>query len=311
MALPAATALRQAFPETAWTVLAAGTGGAVYTMAGVSDVRSANRRGWKQRPLVGVREVPMLIQSLRRQKFDLSVDLHSFKETNLLAWLAGIPERVAMLRPTRSWPGLINRKPAPDDPEGRLLDRYCQVVEALGVDVLDRVPRLDPPAAAVAWVRERFGEWGAGEAPILGLWPGAGHPGRRWPAEKFAELVRQFQSETAARVAVLTGPEEEEGLLAPFRGLPGTRVWPGFGIPELAAALQMCHVVVANPTGPAHVAGAVGARVVVLGEIPAFDPVARPPGAVEVLRAHESVANLTVAEVLGALKWLWTERAQE
>ncbi len=198
-----------------------------------------------------------------------------------------------MLRPTRSWPRLITLKPPPDDPHGRLLDRYCQVLAPLGLAVPAeaRIPALDLP------LEPEF------HPPTLGLCPGAGHPSRRWPADRFAALARDL----AAPTIVFAGPEESDALLAPFAALPNCEIRRGLSLAQLAAQLARCHAVVSNPPGPAHLAAAAGGRVLVLGEIPAFDPVPRPPrGAVSLLRAQGTIAAIPLEAARAALTALWS-----
>lgn len=317
-ALPAAEALRAAFPRARWSVLAGLGGAGVFRLAGF-EVWPVDRVAWRDHRGRGLVGVVALLRRLRAERFDLSVDLHSYKETNLLAWAAGIPERVAMLRPTRSWPRLINLPPPPDDPDGRLLDRYCRVLEPLGIAVpaQARRPRLTPPpgvleemrarlaaeagAAGAAWDAATVGRGARGA--LLGVCPGAGHPSRRWPAELFAEVVAALAAEEAPwpRPVIFLGPEEDEARLRPLLAVAGARVERGLDLPRLAAALSLCRVVLTNASGPSHVAAAVGARVVTVGELPAFDPV----GAVFPARARRGLEDIQPAAVLARLREAW------
>lgn len=299
LALPAARALAAALDGAALTVLA-GNGAEIFRLAGFRDVWRVDRLRWKRRKLRALAEIPALLARLRRERFDLSVDLHTYKETNLLAWAAGVPRRVAMLRPTRSLPRLINLPPPPDDPEGPLLDRYCRVLEPLGIAVPDRRPRLIPPPSA------QLGLVPPGAA-YLGICPGAGHPSRRWPAVNFVAAYRELAAAVAPAPVplVFAGPEEREEVLAPFRALGECKVLSGLSLAELAAALAACRVVLTNASGPSHVAAAVGAAVVTVGEIPAFDPVGR----VWPVRASGSVAAVPVSAVVAALVSAWQASA--
>lgn len=302
MALPAARALRARFPRAQMVVLAAHGPDAIFRLAGFgqgsSEVWSLDRVGMKRARWRALYAIPALLFRLRLRRFQLSVDLHSYKETNWLAFLSGIPNRVAMLRPTRSIPSLINRQPPPDDPYGRLIDRYCQVLQPLGIQVSpsDRIPTLVPSDLTSMRV-----------PTPLGICPGAGHPSRRWPPGRFAAIARDWVAR-GHRVIVFAGPEEDAATLDPLATIPGIEISRGLSVPELAAALAGCRVVLTNPTGPSHIAAAVGARVLTLGEIPAFDPVPVPPhGAVVPLRAHGPIDTLTVAEVEAALTALWRQ----
>ena len=297
MALPAARALSAALPKASLTVLASRGGAEIFRLAGFGDVWPVDRVRWRRHKLRAAIEIAALVARLRRQRFDLAVDLHSFKETNLLAWAARARTRCAMLRRTRSYPSLINLKPPPDDPDGRLLDRYCRVLEPLGIAVTDRQPRLRPPAPPCRL------ELVPG-AVYIGICPGAGHPARCWPPERFVAAYRAFAATASppSQLLVFAGPEEREETLAPFRASPEARIMAGLSLPELAAALAACRLVVANASGPSHVAAAVGAAVVTVGEIPAFDPVGR----VWPVRAVGAVANVAVDAVVAAIRAAWS-----
>lgn len=324
MALPAALALRERLDSfrngdlvaggrdagPAWvarggaglTVLAAG-GAPIFRLAGFDTVWPVDRRQWKQRRWLAARQLAALLARLRRGRFALSVDLHSFKETNLLVWLAGIPERIGMPRAARSWPQLMTRQAPADDYHAHLADRYIRVLEPLGIAVADATPHLEPDAESRRQLAGAWRDWAPPPVEVLGLCPGAGHPGRRWPAERFAALAAQVAARRAPglRVAIFAGPEEDEALLAPLGAIPGARIWRGLSVAQLAAALAACAMVVSNPTGPSHIAAAVGSRVVTLGEIAPFDP----RGRVQAVRARERVSDIGVDEALHAVEELW------
>ncbi len=293
LALPALRALAAAYPGAKLEIVTSLGGAQVCRVAGFSQVHAIDRRGWREHPQRVLMELPGLWLRLWRRRFDLGVDFHSYHESNLLLWSLGIPRRVAMLRPTRGLPRLINLRPAPDDPNGILLDRYCRVLEPLGIQVTDRVPRLE----SAPELRERETAWRQVNLPgrCLGVCPGAGHAARRWPREHFRAAIRAWAAQYPDwQMAIFTGPEEsDEGAWA---GLPGTHLRPGLRVAELTAALAQCELVLSNDSGPAHLAAAAGARVVVLGAIPAFDPVGR----VQVVRARRAVAEITVEQVLRA-----------
>ncbi len=97
------------------------------------------------------------------------------------------------------------------------------------------------------------------------LHPGSGGSARDWPLERFVELGGRLARTPGMRVAV-TGGKGEEGVVDRIaHGVPGNGAiaFPGtLTIPELAALLGEAAVVVANSTGPLHLAAALGTPVV-------------------------------------------------
>jgi len=202
------------------------------------------------------------------------IDLHSLSETNLLGYFSGAPTRLFARRPGRSLDFFSNFRPRPpvedNRPEKHAIDRYLDVLVPLDVRNVQRVPRLRTRAEDDAAVEQMLKNMkAAAGAPLVGLFPGAGHPGRRWPLERFAELAGRLAREDGVRIVLFAGPEERE-MVKQMRAAfpPSSVIFDRLTIPQLAAALARLSVFVSNDTGPMHIATAVGTSVVALLDRP-------------------------------------------
>ena len=100
---------------------------------------------------------------------------------------------------------------------------------------------------------------------MIGFFPGAGHPSRRWPLERFAELAEYLARNDDVRPIVFAGPEERELLPRIKELFPRSAVvFDRLTIPQMAAAQARLAALVSNDTGPMHVAAAAGTPVVLL-----------------------------------------------
>ncbi|MEO3874424.1 glycosyltransferase family 9 protein [Nonomuraea sp. B12E4] len=91
---------------------------------------------------------------------------------------------------------------------------------------------------------------------LVAVHPGASDPRRRWPVERFAEVADQV-----GRPVVVTGTREEKDLVMRVVTLmrrPAIPVVGALGLGGLAALYERCDLVIANDTGPRHLAAAVG-----------------------------------------------------
>lgn len=272
LSLPALAAIRKRFPAARITVAVGKPGAEVVDLSGYADEtlvvdRVALRDGFK--PL-SILRVFKLVKEVRQKKFDFVIDLHSLSETNLLGFLSGAPKRLYSRRPTRSLDFLSNFKPRPpvevDHRQRHLIDRYLDVLTPLGVSSADRLPRLKTRLADDMAVEKILRQQKADAgAPLVGLFPGAGHPSRRWPLERFADLADFLVRNDRVRVVVFVGPEER-GLLSQIRSNfpPATVILDKLTIPQVASAQARLSVFVSNDTGPMHIASAVGTPVVLL-----------------------------------------------
>lgn len=101
----------------------------------------------------------------------------------------------------------------------------------------------------------------------IGFQPGANSPDKRWPARRFAELARDLVHKSDAHIIILGNQDETPLAREITSGLPASSSTDLTGqttLPQLAAVLQRCRLLVSNDTGTMHLAAAVGTRVIAL-----------------------------------------------
>lgn len=310
LSLPALRALREKFPRARITVAVGKPGAPVIEMSGYADAtipvdRVALRDGPKP---WAVLRIIKLVQEVRKREFDFVIDLHSLSETNLLGFFSGAQHRLFARRPGRSLDFLAKfheRPPVEDDREKHAVDRYLDVLAPLGIRNAARKPRLRPRAedhsAVEAMLKKAKASSGV---PLVGLFPGAGHPSRRWPLARFNELADMLARNDQVRILVFAGPEERDLVAEVKSSFPrATLVFDRLTIPQLAAAMSRLSVLISNDTGPMHIAAAVGTNVVLLLDRRAprtFLPV---EGQHRVIQ-RGAIADITTEEVYGAAREL-------
>lgn len=257
-------AIRQC-PDSASVTLLLGTSSLdVAEMADAADHYIAfDRKLFKQRKYFrGAVETLRLLRTLRRERFDLVIDFFSRSETNLLGFLAGIPKRLYAARNTRSIDSLSNFKPAapPFDPERHIADRCFDLAECL----VGNVPRepfiFRPKVEDVEAMRKRFPSLDG----AVGVFPGAGHPSRRWSLEKYGELAKRI-SKAGIVPALFLGPEESDAVDRAENYFPASTLkLYNLGQRELVPAMRLLAAMVGNDTGTTHLAAQTGIKVVLV-----------------------------------------------
>lgn len=274
LSLPALRAIRQRFPDARITVAVGKPANEVVALSGYANQifevdRVALRDGNK---LVSIGRIIKFVQKVRRAKFDFVIDLHSLSETNLLGFLSGARYRLYSRRPGRSLDYLANFSPRPpaEEQSRHAVDRYLDVIQPLGVRNPPRIPVLRTSSAGDLAVDALLQKERAHSGALLvGLFPGAGHVGRRWPLERYAELADHLIRNERVRVIVFAGPEEQ-AMVSHMRTLfpAPTIFFDKLTIPQLVSMQARLTLMVSNDTGPAHLAAAVGAPVIVLMDRP-------------------------------------------
>jgi heptosyltransferase-2 len=208
-----------------------------------------------------------LIKDLRERRFDVAILLQNAFDAALITWLARIPRRIGYRRDFRG-PLLTDAISVGRAREKRhQVYYYLDLLEHIGIKAEDAQPYLhllyEEREKARETLKGAFGD--DYKAPIIGINPGATYgPAKRWPAERFAELISRIINELNGRIIIFGSPSEVE--LANEIVTSASRITHHAShilnmagetdLRELAAFISECDAFVTNDSGPMHMASA-------------------------------------------------------
>ncbi|WP_040835396.1 glycosyltransferase family 9 protein [Nocardia brevicatena] len=181
---------------------------------------------------------------------DLAVNLHGPGTTPLVELSKTGARRILSYR-NPAFPEI----PGPEwQADRHLVDRWCHLLEFDGIGADRRNLGLVPPVATTSHR----------DSVVVHI--GAGAAARRWPADRFAAVIRHLL--VLGREVIVTGDEFERDRaldIAARAGLSVERVVAGEqNLIELAATVAEAALVLCGDTGVAHLATAFGTRTVQL-----------------------------------------------
>jgi len=251
MAIPFLRALKAAHPSHSIGVLARRGPAAVFQAQGSADMILARS------------SLLADVAAIRRGRFDEAWLLPNSFRAGLLSFLGGVPERIGYATDRRG--PLLTTALAPPARIGHQLRDYDALLRARGIE-----PDCDPPRLPISQMAARSAAEALEtarldpHARLALLAPGAAFSWtKRWPPDRFGRLGAMLRDRHWA-CAIVVGPGEE-GLareVCAAAGAPLPILGFDLGPIELAALLSRARVVVANDSGPMHLAAAVGTPVV-------------------------------------------------
>ncbi len=210
------------------------------------------------------------IETLRSHRFDAAVIFTTYTQnplpTALTLYLADIPLRLAHCRENpyqllTHWVRDVEEVAGVRHEVRRQLD----LVASVGYEVEDERMRVEVSERSRGYVDELL-------APLelhnwIAVHPGASAESRRYPPEKFA-LACDMLARLGLQL-VFTGSQNERELIteiqarmSPSYSSFSHNLAGGLELPQLAALLERAPLLLANNTGPVHLAAAVGTSVV-------------------------------------------------
>lgn len=269
---PAIAALKQSRPNRQITLLASASGALVAPLVPEIDDVIRYDAPWMKHTegRCGAAADERLLAQLRSVRFDAAVIFTVYSQNPLpaalLCYLAEIPLRVAHCRenPYQLLTDWV-RETEPEQHVRHEVRRQLDLAATVGAQTADERLRLSVSLLARRHVRGWLNELGLDAArPWAVVHPGATAASRRWPPEQFAEAVGRLADEEGWQV-VFTGDRGEQALVDQIQRLCGAATHSLAGrlcLDELAALIEAAPLLIANNTGPVHLAAAVGTPVV-------------------------------------------------
>jgi ADP-heptose:LPS heptosyltransferase len=261
-AVPALEALRAAYPAAEIVLLAkdwhaaflAGRPGPVDRVVVVPPARGVGEdNDFAEDP----GRLERFFDAMARERFDLAIQIHGGgRYSNPFLLRLGARLTVGLKSPDAApldrWVPYLYFQPE--------VLRYLEVVALVGATTRALEPRIAVTAQNLAEA-ERVVSPAA--RPLVALHPGGTDPRRWWPADKFA-AVGDALAAAGARVVVTGTKQEHHVVEAVLRAMTceAQDLSAPLSLGGLAGLLSRCRVVVANDSGPLHLAAAVGAATV-------------------------------------------------
>lgn len=197
---------------------------------------------------------------IEKHNFDRVIDLHG----NFRSWLArsvmtANHRQVYPKRRLERWLATRRKKTLPAQ-YPHTIDLYNEVLTRLGERGHCRRPLLSPPA-----LHPQFASAVDTDRPLVLLAPGAAHPVKAWPVERFAETAAALISEHRVRVvwAITSAEKNDYSLPPPMKG-PEIVELVDCPLDQLAAMAGRAMLAITNDSGVGHLASAVGTPVLAL-----------------------------------------------
>ncbi len=322
--VPCLVSLRKAFPQARidWLVQDTYLPAVAHHPAlsnAVAFPRKAFAR-WVTRPSAA-RALWQWCRDLRRQRYEMVIDLQGLARSGFLTWITAAPRRIGFANAREgAWLAYNQRH---DIPASTLhtVDRMVALVEAAGCEPSNDL-RLYLGADQQTWLTQWLTDNDLVGDDYAVLAPTAKWLCKCWPIERFAELGRRILDAGLAKKIVLLAAPHEAALVAPMvDALAGTGrlLTPTTTVASMMALLSRAGLVVCNDSAPLHMAVGFDRRIVcifgptdpaLVGPYHRPETVVRPAAAAHVdgrryrhLRDDQSlIAQVTLDEVWQAVQ---------
>ncbi len=256
-AIPALKALAVKYPNAELHVLASDTSAHILKyvpeVAGVIPVSKKNVFG---NPI----ELIKTAKSLRRTGFDAAFLFHNSIGSALIAWLAGIPQRMGYATEMRS--NLLTIPVAPPAERLHLTDERTNLLRRLAIPAKNEPPALNLETSKAYEICSRLlPEFDLSRNLVL-IAVGSTWPTKIWPKERIQALLNKLPVGSCS-VALIGGPGEEQlasGLSS--LSIPVYNLAAKTTLEELIHLIAVCDLLITPDNGPMHIAEALDRNVI-------------------------------------------------
>jgi heptosyltransferase-1 len=274
--LPAATALRDAFPEAmiGWVVeerwaellctLPTPRSGPRSPQRPLVDrIHAVNTAKWRTALFSSQtwERIAAGLSELRAGRYEMAVDFQGAVRSALIARWSKAPVVYGVAQPRENVASMFYTRQVIAQGT-HIVEQNLSLAEAVAQRSL-RMAQVEFPhdEAAEQECDRRLKELGIGRFALLN--PGAGWGAKQWPAERYGYVARRL-AEDGLRVLVNFGPGEQELVQTVETASDGAAQGIACSLTQLLALTRRASLFTGGDTGPMHLAAALGVPVVAI-----------------------------------------------
>lgn len=221
-----------------------------------------------------LRQTFRLYRELRRQKYDLIVELRSDWRIICFALLRVTPKRL-----NRASLQVANKLGFAQFTGTHETTRNLDVLRKADIPTSIQTTTFSVTAEDQKWASNFLATLQINkEPPLVAIHPGSPIPLKRWAPERYAELADWLIAQKRAKI-LFVGVKDEIPIITEIQRLMRVEAINIAGkttLTQLASILHTCNVFIGNDSGPMHLAAAVGTQTIGLygpGDPTRFGPV--------------------------------------
>ena len=215
-----------------------------------------NKDSWKKidRAKNTLSEISTFVRRLKKERFDLVIDLQGLLRSGLITAATGSPMRIGF-KEAREGSSLFYTNKVAGGRDIHAVDRYLKIAEFLGCDI-SKVAFPFPPFKKASFLDSIvFSSLDPHQGYIV-IVPGARWKTKKWSPAKFGELASLLPFKS-----VIVGSKSDVPAADEIVALSHGKSYSLAGktdLKELAAVIKGSEFLVTNDSGPMHIAAALG-----------------------------------------------------
>ncbi|MGQ9630087.1 MAG: glycosyltransferase family 9 protein [bacterium] len=272
--MPALKALRDRFPDSHITIVTRREAVSVVVQVPYVDrIIIFNEREFLSGSTSGLSRLGetlgktfMLLDVLRRERYDLAIDLGNSPLSAFLVALSGAGEKVGNMVGRPGWLNRFFTSNATVSDGSHLFEAKSAVVEAIGckkADSLSQEAIADLAATSSKFIGDFLALYGVNSGDLLlGVNPSANRPSEQWMVDCCANFCDELCKRYGAKV-VLFGRIQDTVYVNKMLSIMKTKPIVGVGrlnLRQFAALISRCAVIVTTDVYSAFIASSLGVR---------------------------------------------------
>ena len=196
-----------------------------------------------------------VILKIRKEKYDLVFDFWSNPKTAQITFLSGVKYKVGF--------GFRGRKYAYNiiaqsgEKNLHAAEANLQLLKAVDIPVISKNILYYLEEKEKQFAQKYFSDNFQGDEVIIGIIPSGGWSSKRCEPAKWIEICQLLVKEIDCRFLILWGPDDKNDAELIGEALKSKAIIsPSTSIGEMSALISECSLVIANDSGPMHIAAA-------------------------------------------------------
>lgn len=194
---------------------------------------------------------------LRKEKYDIILDLWSNPRTAQITFLSGAKFRVGYAYRGRKY--AYNILGTSEKGEHHSAEHNLELLKSINVEVVSKNIQYHVGNLEKFFADDFFSENNLDSERVIGIIPAGGWDSKRCTKEKWVDISSSLIDKFNFKILILWGPGDESDADFIKNSIPyNCLLAPKSTLPQLAALISKCSVIIANDSGPMHISAAIG-----------------------------------------------------